>query len=194
MGSIVERKRKDGTVSYRAQIPIKPKGRIVHQESSSFDGLPPATAWLKLRDKKLEALGGPDAARQKTGSVGNVIDDYLKSTGGDIGRTKSQVLRKIREEFAISDIPCDELRPRDITEFARTLSKGRSPSTVQNYLSHLNAVLSVARTVWDYDMNRVVAQDGITVSSGSLVFQLRLGGRTKLRSVGGSRDHQTRPL
>jgi hypothetical protein len=34
----------------------------------------------------------------------------------DIGRTKAQVLRKIREEFAISDIPCDELRPRDITD------------------------------------------------------------------------------
>jgi hypothetical protein len=32
MGSIVERKRKDGTVSYRAQILIKSKGRIVHQE------------------------------------------------------------------------------------------------------------------------------------------------------------------
>jgi hypothetical protein len=39
MGSIVERKRKDGTVSVSAQILIKPKGRIVHQESSSFDRL-----------------------------------------------------------------------------------------------------------------------------------------------------------
>lgn len=76
------------------------------------------------RDKELEAPGGLDAARRKSGSVGDVIDDHLKSTGGDIGRTKAQVLRKIREEFAISDIPCNALRPRDITDLARTLSKG----------------------------------------------------------------------
>jgi hypothetical protein len=116
------------------------------------------------RDKELEALGCLDAERQKSGSVGDVIDDYLKSTGGDIGRTKSQVLRKIREEFAIIDIPCDELRPRDITDFASTMPKGRSASTVQNYLSHLSAVLSIARTSWDYDMNRDVAQDRITAA------------------------------
>ena len=44
MGSIVERKRKDGTISNRAQILIKSKGRIVHQESSSFDRLASAKA------------------------------------------------------------------------------------------------------------------------------------------------------
>lgn len=130
MGSIVERKRKDGTVSYRAQILIKSKGRIVHQESSSFDRLTTAKAWLKRREKELATPGGLDAARRKSGSVGDVIDDYLKSTGGDIGRTKGQVLRKIRDNFAISDIPCDELRASDVTNFARALSKGRSAATV----------------------------------------------------------------
>lgn len=189
MGSIVERKRKDGTVSYRAQILIKSKGRIVHQESSSFDRLTTAKAWLKRRDKELEAPGGLDAARRKSGSVGDVIDDYLKSTGGDIGRTKGQVLRKIREEFAISDIPCDELRPRDIINVARTLTKGRSPSTVQNYLSHLSAVLSIARTAWDYDMNRDVAQDGITAAR-----HLKLAGKSQSRTRRPSLDEIDRLL
>jgi len=62
MGSIVERKHKDGTISYRAQILIKSKGRIVHQESSIFDRLTTAKAWLKRRDKELEAPGGLDLA------------------------------------------------------------------------------------------------------------------------------------
>jgi hypothetical protein len=141
------------------------------------------------RDKELEAPGGLEAARRKTGSVGNVIDDYLKSTGGDIGRTKAQVLRKIREEVAISDIPCDELRPRDITDFARTLSKGRSPSTAQNYLSHLSAVLSIARTAWDYDMNRDVALDGITAAR-----HLKLAGKSKSRTRRPSLDEIDRLL
>jgi Mg2+ and Co2+ transporter CorA len=105
MGSIVERKRKDGTVSYRAPILIKSKGRIVHQESSSFDRLTTTKAWLKRHDTELEAPDGLDAARRKTSPVGDAIDDFIKATCGDIGRTKAQVLRKIREEFAISDIP-----------------------------------------------------------------------------------------
>lgn len=177
MGSIVERKRKDGTVSYRAQILIKSKGRIVHQESSSFDRLTTAKAWLKRREKELATPGGLDAARRKSGSVGDVIDDYLKSTGGDIGRTKGQVLRKIRNDFAISDIPCDELRASDVTNFARALSKGRSAATVQNYLSHLNAVLSIARTAWNYEIDRNVAQDGITAAR-----HLKLAGKSISRN------------
>ena len=177
MGSIVERKRKDGSVSYRAQIVIKSKGRIVHQESSTFDRSTTAKAWMKRREKELQSPGALDAARRKTGIVGDVIGDYLKATGDDIGRTKKQVLQKIRNEFLISEIPCDELRPRDITDFARSLSKGRSPATVQNYLSHLNAVLSIARTAWDYDMDRDVAQDGITAAR-----HLKLAGKSNSRS------------
>ncbi|MGO4907764.1 site-specific integrase [Pseudorhodobacter sp. W20_MBD10_FR17] len=178
MGSIVERKRKDGTVSYRAQILIKSKGRIVHQESSTFDRLTTAKAWLKRREKELATPGGLDAARRKSGSVGDVIEDYLKATGGEIGRTKSQVLRKIRNDFAISDIPCDELKPSDVTSFARALAKGgAAPSTVQNYLSHLNAVLSIARTAWNYEMDRNVALDGITAAR-----HLKLAAKSKSRT------------
>jgi hypothetical protein len=62
------------------------------------------------RDKKHEACGSTDAARRNTGFVGHVSNKELKSTNGDIGRTKAQVLRKIAVAFAVSDIPCDELR------------------------------------------------------------------------------------
>lgn len=39
-GSIVERKRKDGPVSYRAPILMKSNGRIVHQMSSGMAEAP----------------------------------------------------------------------------------------------------------------------------------------------------------
>jgi len=164
MDPIVERKRKDGSVSYRAQIVIKSKGRIVHQESSSFDRRTTAKAWLTRREKELKAPGALDAARRKTGTVGDVISDCLKARENDIGRTKCQVLRKIKSEFLISDIPCDELRSVDITDFARRLSADRTASTVQNYLSHLSAVLSIAGTAWDYDIDHHVVGDGITAA------------------------------
>lgn len=91
MDSIIERKRKDRMITCRARPLIRSKGRIVHQESSSFDRQTTAKAWHKRRKKELAAPGGLDTARLKSGTVGDVIDDCLKSTDGDTGRTKGQV-------------------------------------------------------------------------------------------------------
>jgi hypothetical protein len=49
MGSIVERKRKDGTPAFLAQISIMRKG-IVYRENETFDRRPAAAAWLKKRE------------------------------------------------------------------------------------------------------------------------------------------------
>lgn len=92
MGSIIERRRKDGSISHRAQIVIKSKGRIVHQESSTFDRSTTAKAWLERRERELEPPGALDSVRRKSGTVGDVIGDYRRATGEEIGRTISQVL------------------------------------------------------------------------------------------------------
>ncbi len=162
------------TDPYKVEGPDRPP----RAGSSTFDRLTTAKAWLKRREKELATPGGLDAARRKCGYVGDVIEDYLKAASGDIGRTKSQVLRKIRKDFAISDIPCDELKPSDVTGFARALAKGgASPSTVQYYLSHLSAVLSIAKTTWNYEMDRNVALDGITAAK-----HLKLAAKCKSRT------------
>ncbi len=64
MGTIVERRRADGTSAYRAQILIKSKGQIVHQESSTFSRRTTAEAWLKRREKELKSPGGLEAAQR----------------------------------------------------------------------------------------------------------------------------------
>ncbi|WP_162232930.1 hypothetical protein [Cypionkella psychrotolerans] len=148
MGTIVERTRADGSVAFRAQILIKSNSRIVHQESSTFDRRSTAEAWLKSRERELHSPGGLEAVQRKTGSVGDILKDYLIEMGTSMGRTKTQVLRSIRAEYMIAEIPCQDLRSKDIVDFAGTLRRGeRDPSTVQNYLSHLSAALSIARTV-----------------------------------------------
>lgn len=88
MGSIVGRKLKDGSVDYQTPIIIKAKGRIVHQESSNFDCRPTVIAWLARRAKKLKAPDALDAARRRSGTVGDVISHYLKAKENDIGWTK----------------------------------------------------------------------------------------------------------
>lgn len=146
MGSIVERK----CHGWLGNLPCPDRYKVERQDRPSiaptFDRSTTAKAWLKRREKELQSPNALDAARRKTGTGGDVIGDDRDATGDDIGRTKKQVLQKIRNEFLISEIPCGELRPRDITDFAKSLAKGHSPATIQNHLSHLNAVLSIART------------------------------------------------
>lgn len=57
------------------------------------------------------------------------------------------------------------MQPKHIVDFARSLHRGgRSPSTVQNYLSHLSAALSMGRTAWGYDLDRNVVTDGVAAA------------------------------
>jgi hypothetical protein len=58
MGTIVERKRKDGSTGFTAQIVLKQNGAIVHREAQTFDRRQAAYAWLENREKSLKAPGG----------------------------------------------------------------------------------------------------------------------------------------
>ena len=57
MGTIISRKRADGTVGYTAQILIKRKGKIVHREAKTFDRKQIAKAWLARRETELSEPG-----------------------------------------------------------------------------------------------------------------------------------------
>jgi len=57
MGTIIARKRKDGTTAHLAQLLIKRDGAIVHRESRTFDRKQAATAWLEKREKELAKPG-----------------------------------------------------------------------------------------------------------------------------------------
>src|SRR5436190_6555100 len=142
MGTIVGRTRKDGTTSYLAQIILKRKGQVVHRESQTFDRKQAAKAWLARRETE---LGEGIADRSKDVSLGDVIDRYVRESEREIGRTKAQVLTKIKE-FEIANLRCSEIKSQHLVEFTRTLKV--KPQTRSNYLSHLSAIFRVARPLW----------------------------------------------
>jgi hypothetical protein len=53
MGTITTRQRDDGSSAYRAQIRLKVKGKIVHQETQTFDRRQAASAWMARRETQL---------------------------------------------------------------------------------------------------------------------------------------------
>lgn len=170
MGTIISRKRADGTTGHTAQILIKRGGKIVHREAKTFDRRQAAAIWLDKREGELKAPGGLE--RKGKGTLADAIDAYVEDTGEKIGRTKAQVLRTIKG-YDIASKDCAEIGSTDLVAFARELGKKMKPQTVGNYMSHLGAVFSIAPAAWGFlldenairDANRVLRRMGKTQKS-----------------------------
>jgi integrase len=171
MGTILERKRRDGTTGYHAQISVQRDGRA-HRETKTFDRRPAAAAWIKKREKELSEPGALERRKADDPTLGEAIDRYIRESSKTLGRTKAQVLRSIKA-FDIAERPCSEVGSAEIVAFARELSAGRQPQTVGNYLSHLSSVVAIARPAWGYplatnsmkDAQVVLKRLGITAKS-----------------------------
>jgi integrase len=158
MGTIIERKRRDGTVGYTAQIVRKKAGAVIWNEHKTFDRWQAANAWLARREAELEAPGAMD--RRDDPKLAAVIDRYINESKKRIGRTKAQVLATIKK-YDIADIHASKITSADIVAFANALPV--KPQTVQNYLSHLGAIFTVARPAWGYPLDRRAMEDAYIV-------------------------------
>lgn len=171
MGTILARKRKDGTRGYTALIRIKRGGVIIHTESQTFDRRQAASAWLERREKELAKPGGLD--RKNDPKLGDVIDNYIRESLKKIGRTKAQVLRTIKN-YDIAEMRCSEIGSADYVAFANALPV--SPQTRQNYLSHLRGVVTVSRPAWGYPLDEGAIRDAMVA-----LKRLGMTGKSKKR-------------
>lgn len=69
MGTIIPRRRADGSTAYLAQILKKQDGRIVHRESRTFDRKAVAKAWIEKREADIAAPGGLERAQTPKGTL-----------------------------------------------------------------------------------------------------------------------------
>jgi integrase len=165
MGSIRERRRKDGSIGYTAQIILKRKGKPTHREAQTFDRRTSAVAWLKNREAELKQPGGIERAKVKGMTVGDAIDRYVNESVKDLGRTKEQVLKAIKG-YDLAAVEAGDVRSEDIVTFARQLTAtGIKPQTVNNYLSHLSAVFAVARPAWGIPLDHQAMKDAFGVAN-----------------------------
>jgi integrase len=174
MATIVPRKRKDGSTGYLAQIIIK-RGKVAHRESQTFDRRQAAVAWSVRREEELRK---PGALGRKIDDpkLADVIDRYVAESEKQIGRTKAQVLRKIKT-FDVAELRCREITSADLISMAQALPV--TPQTRMNYMSHLAAVFAVARPMWGYPLDQQAIKDAFTVAK-------RMG----VTSKGASRDRR----
>lgn len=160
MGTITARKRKDGSVGYRARVRVMRDG-VTYHETETFDRRPPAAAWIKKRERELAKPGAVLLAKMDDPTLAKAIDRYTEESVKKIGRTKAQVLKAIKN-YPIAEMPCSTIKSKDIIEFLQSLTS--QPQTVGNYASHLAAVFAIARPMWDYRLDDREMKDAITVA------------------------------
>lgn len=161
MGTIVSRKRKDGTTGYTVQIIKKRKGVVIHYQAETFDRHQAAKAWMIRREAELAEPGAFE--RKEDPKLAAVIDRYIdEAKEHKIGRTKAQVLRTIKKHD-IADMRCSEIKSDHIVAFARDLGRNVQPQTVGNYLSHLGAIFAIARPAWGYPLDEQAMKDAFKV-------------------------------
>ena len=189
MGTIIKRKRKDGTAAWLAQIAVRRAGKTVWRENRTFELRSTAAAWIEKREKD---VAKPDAlenlpigeTRRREVTLGDAIDKYVEDSAKAIGRTKAQVLKSIKE-FDIANKLCAQIDSADIVTFAKEkLNTGASPQTVSNYLSHLSAVFTVAGPAWNYPLDERAMRNAMIVAK-------KLGLASMIASAGSGRSHQT---
>lgn len=159
MGTIIRRKRKDGSIGYTAQVRIKKAGKVVHAETQTFDREPPAIVWMAQRE---EALAKPGALEKKEDPrLADVVDTYLGDKLKPHGVTKDQVLRTIKNSW-LGELRCSEIKSTTIIRFLQELTS--QPQTRGNYLSHLSAVVKVAKPAWGYPLDAAAVEDARVVA------------------------------
>lgn len=180
MGTIVTRKRGNGSTAYMAKIRVKRDGEIIHRETETFDRRPAAAAWIAKREEELAKPGGIERAKiaENDPLLTDVIDKYIEESEKEIGKTKAQVLRTIKT-YPIAKLRCSEIGSETISSFATSL-KDVQASTRGNYVSHLAAIFAVARPVWKYPLDPQAMRDA------------QIGLR-KLGIIGKSKDRDRRP-
>ncbi|MBL4784183.1 MAG: site-specific integrase [Cohaesibacteraceae bacterium] len=175
MGTITSRKRKDNSTAYSAQISIMSKGKIVHREAKTFDRRKAAELWIANREDELNTPGGLEFKSVSQAPLSAAIESYIGDYATKIGRTKLQCLNVLKRDYPVASKLCAEIKPKDIVELAKQLSETKGPSTVQNYLSHLGAVFTIAQHAWDYPLNNQTVRDAMSATK-------RLGLTAKSRS------------
>ncbi|MNJ25801.1 Tyrosine recombinase XerC [compost metagenome] len=183
MGTITQRKRKDGSSGFTAQIRIMKEGRAVYQESQTFDRKATAQAWIRKREAELYEPGAIEKANRKGVTIKHMIDRYLQEYEKlqPLGKTKRATLNAIKES-SLGEVNDRDVTSQRLVEYAmdRMENDGIQPQTVGNDLAHLGAVLSVARPAWGYEVDPLAMPDARRVLK-------------KMGAVSKSRERNRRP-
>jgi integrase len=160
VGTIVTRKRNDGSNYFTSQIVIKRAGKA-YREAKSFDRKQAANAWIVRREAELRRPGGLARAGKDDPKLSSVIERYLAESEKPPGQNKANVLRTIKNS-ELAELKCSQIGSEELLAFLRGLNV--EPQTRLVYLSHLSAVFAIAKPAWGYELDHEALKAAFVVA------------------------------
>ena len=161
MGTIVSRRRKDGTSAYTAQIRLKKAGIIVHSEAETFNEKSRAKEWLRRRESELDQQRARGETLGQAPTLKEVIEWYrvdLKAHA-EWGRTKEADLKRLGR-YPLAKKVITRLTTQDfIAHVEARRAEGAGPATAGNDLIWLRQVLKSARASKGLAINLAALDD-----------------------------------
>lgn len=161
MGTITERKTKNGQTRYRAAIRINKNGNK-HSESRTFSKRSLAENWLKKREATIEL--NPDIIHQAHTDdirLSDLIDEYLAHIGADFGRSHRLSLLFIGKQ-PIGAKYVGKLGANDFSRFATERLKHVKPQTLNGDMIGIRSVLRYAKLILGLKVDLAAFEDVMT--------------------------------
>ena len=167
MATIIARRHKDGTRSYRATIRIMRGNTVLHRETRSFRDKPTAQQWTRQREAELKQDGVGEKAIAKLKAkravlLSSLIDRYIEEFYPikQWSEAKTFFLRNLQQRIGHWDATA--ITPDVIVSHVRQrLLAGVKPCTAYMDLKWLRVVLKVARGAWGHPVPLDALASGI---------------------------------
>lgn len=129
---------------FQAQVRIKEDGRIVHQESATFDTRAQASAWGVALEKRI-AKTGVAARKQGQVSLADLMDTHVKMLK-KIGREYLAIEHRFKniKAYPFTEKPAESITSTDFIDWAVRHAPGRSPATLLNHMMAVRAAYRAA--------------------------------------------------
>lgn len=161
MGTILNRRRKDGQSSYTAIIRLKKGGKVIHSESETFGRKALAQEWMRRREAELDQHRARGTLHGAKTTLTSLIKWYRETVGPTAkwGRTKAYDLVRL-EGCAIAQRVATEITVQDYIEHVMTRrQEGAGGATVGNDLVWIGQVLRSARAGFNLPLRLDVLLD-----------------------------------
>lgn len=174
---IENRRRADGTIKYRCKVVLKEKGKVIHQESKTFDKKASANAWGKRRSNEID-LNGLSRPIEYV-KINDLIDRYLTDPkiAPNVKRTKGACLTMLKS-YGIAKLYAHDLKSSDIIEHChQRISSGAKPATVAHDYFYLKSVFKAAKPFWGMEIT-----EQPYVDAKPMLEQMNLIGKSQRRT------------
>lgn len=197
MGTILARRRADGSTAYMGKIIMKQAGAVIHRESQTFDRHRDAKAWLAKRETELRESGPPKPPQTLAAAIQRFLDEDRRG----ISRSRACTLEAM-QEHPIGQMDCAAIRSQDIVAYAQALGETRQPQTVDGWMSELAGVFSIAGPAWGFPLDleemkaarRVMARLCITARSAERERRPSVEEMDRLMAFFAARAPQAAPM